>query len=77
MKPVVYNEGGRLNKIYMHMGQMLLNTFSKLSDDFPSQIANYMYPPTVILPVCSFPFITHLTYSSRCFTLSYSVMSIV
>jgi hypothetical protein len=57
----VYNERSRLNKTHIHIGQMLLNQSVQLTNVFPSKIANLLYPRTVILPVCSFLFITHLS----------------
>jgi len=54
MKLGVYNEINRLNKTYVHTGQILLNQSAKLINVFPFKIANFLYPTTVILPACSF-----------------------
>jgi hypothetical protein len=58
MELCVYNESSRLNKTYIHIGQTLLNQTAKLANVFPYQVANFLYPHNVILPVCSFLFIS-------------------
>jgi hypothetical protein len=56
----VYNVSIRLNKIYILVDQMLLNLSAKLTNVSHFQITNFLYPNTVIIPVCFFPLLSHI-----------------